>query len=356
MRGRVPSNWSKTNDPTSNADNTNQHIPSDLITLCGAAIYCDSPRIVFNFYVISTMIKAQLIQHNNDDNLVVDAARASFGRTHDQYTGEQNKRLINYLAPPNDHWTPFSHPRFTFLLAQDQIDLWELTPTEAAGMVWQRSDHGCVLVRYSFHGWVQLMKKFSLPEAEQTLRYKMPTSYAAYKLSPRVFANDHSTTHAHPDFVDETFLSEVPIFVARQEFKHMVGATRNERSGRYVSDEPSFYAPETWRSKPEKGIKQGSGGINESNETIKGFIYPNHIKASSKIYNDFIDRDVAPEMARMVLPQSMMTSYYTTGSISMWKRLIKQRLNDTNAQKEIRDYAALVNEALTDKYGSNIDV
>ena len=315
----------------------------------------DVKRFPILFYDTMTQITASLIEHNNDDTLVVNAARASFAHTADQYTGDQNKKLINFLAK-HDHWTPFSHPRFTFLLAPEQIDLWELSPTDVAGMAWQRADHGCILVRHSFHGWVNLMRRFSIPEAQQTLRYKLPTSYAAYGLSPRVVANDHSTTHAHPDFIDETFLSEVPIFVARQEFKHMIGATRNERSGRYVSTDIEYYTPTEWRNKPDGSVKQGSGGVSTYSEHIVNTIYPELINDADGTYEWLIHRDVAAEQARMVLPQSMMTSYYTTGSISMWKRLIDQRLNDPNAQREIRDYADLIHAALTDKYGTNIEV
>src|SRR5690606_15001110 len=57
-----------------------------------------------------------------------------------------------------------------------------------------------------------------------------------------------------------TMREKVPIFVARQRFKHMVGFTYNEVSRRYVDDEPEFYIPNEWRSRPTEGMKQGSGG------------------------------------------------------------------------------------------------
>ena len=54
------------------------------------------------------------------------------------------------------------------------------------------------------------------------------------------------------------FRYNVPIFVARQEFKHIVGMTRNEVSRRYVDDVPEFFLPDEWRAAPTDGAKQGS--------------------------------------------------------------------------------------------------
>src|SRR5690625_7148396 len=104
-------------------------------------------------------IKATLIK-STGDALVVDAARASFAKTHDTYTDEQNTRLINYLAR-HDHWTPFSHPRFTFYMHQADIDILGLNPTETAGMVWRRSLYGPdgIYVRHSLYREGKLTKR-----------------------------------------------------------------------------------------------------------------------------------------------------------------------------------------------------
>lgn len=148
-----------------------------------------------------------------------------------------------------------------------------------------------------------------------------------------------------------TLRETVPIFVARQRFKHMVGFTYNEVSRRYVDDEPEFYIPDVWRSRPEGSVKQGSCDkpidtiIAQSNE--EGYFqYPENIKDAyndylssvSQLYNDMLNTGVAPEQARMVLPQSMMTSYYVTGSLAAFARAYKQRI-DPHAQKEIQDLA-----------------
>ena len=89
---------------------------------------------------------------------------------------------------------------------------------------------------------------------------------------------------------------KAPIFVARQLVKHQVGLVWNEVSRRYVDDEPEFYEPKEWRLAAENK-KQGS-----SNETIKLDISSTH-QSAKECYNNMLDLNIAPEMARMVLPQ-----------------------------------------------------
>jgi thymidylate synthase (FAD) len=129
----------------------------------------------------------------------------------------------------------------------------------------------------------------------------------------------------------------VPIFVARQRFKHVVGFSYNEVSRRYVDDEPSFYIPDEWRSRPDGSVKQGSGGVLVNSEFI-GRAYNQYINGQMgclQMYNALLDEGAAPEQARMVLPQSMMTSYYVTGSLAAFARAYNQRI-DGHAQREIQ--------------------
>lgn len=162
------------------------------------------------------------------------------------------------------------------------------------------------------------------------------------KLLNYLAKHGHWTPFSH---VQITMRETVPIFIARQRFKHMVGFTYNEVSRRYVSDEPSFFVPESWR-KAADNVKQGS-----SDETIHEYFvedeqcwsntkdeYAALIERVQRIYKEFVDAGVAPEQARMILPQSMYTSYYTTGSLAAWARAYKQRI-DSHAQKEIQDLA-----------------
>lgn len=159
------------------------------------------------------------------------------------------------------------------------------------------------------------------------------------KLIKYLADHDHWTPFAH---CSVTIRETVPIFLARQRFKHTVGFVYNEVSRRYVDDEPEFYEPKVWRKRAEN-IKQGSSdeeikqmlfhGVAESwIEDITG-LYWSAVEGCEMFYRSLLLAGGAPEQARMVLPQSMYTSYYVTGSLVAWARLYQQRTKD-NAQRE----------------------
>jgi thymidylate synthase (FAD) len=145
----------------------------------------------------------------------------------------------------------------------------------------------------------------------------------------------HWTPFGHPQI---TLRETVPIFVARQRFKHVVGFVYNEVSRRYVKTYPTMFLPLVWRYAPEGSVKQGSGGPHHESEDISSyvkFLFDKMVRA----YDELIQQGVAPEQARMVLPQAMFTSYYVTGSLAAWARAYKQRM-EQHAQVEIRELAA----------------
>lgn len=154
------------------------------------------------------------------------------------------------------------------------------------------------------------------------------------KLIAYLAKHNHWTPFSH---VMITMRETVPIFVARQRFKHMVGFTYNEVSRRYVSDEPSFYVPDSWR-KAAENKKQGSSDEVFDTSPLWTQSYVEVLEKCTDLYEDMIEAGVAPEQARMVLPQSMYTSYYVTGSLAAWARAYKLR-TDEHAQKEIQDLA-----------------
>ena len=157
------------------------------------------------------------------------------------------------------------------------------------------------------------------------------------KLINYLAIHNHFTPFTHPTI---TLRENVPLFVARQRFKHMVGFSYNEVSRRYVDSPPEFYEPKEWRRRASNA-KQGS-----SEETVNinrgAFIneYKKAIKNCEWTYNHLLRLGVCPEQARMVLPQSMYTSYYVTGSLYAFARAYNLR-SDPHAQKEIQYLASL---------------
>lgn len=135
---------------------------------------------------------------------------------------------------------------------------------------------------------------------------------------------------------------KAPIFVARQLVKHQVGGVWNEVSRRYVDSEPEFWFPEVWRGRPVNA-KQGSSGV----MNLAGLNYDPVIvaKQALSVYQDMIEYGVAPEQARMILPQNMQTEWYWTGSLMFFVRVCRERLAP-GAQAETRDVAEQIAEVV----------
>ena len=182
-------------------------------------------------------LKVTLIDNMGSDLSVVNAARVSFRKVHEEFVADKDTGLINYLAK-HGHWSPFGHASMQFHI-------------------------------------------------------------------------------------------EAPVFVARQLVKHQVGLVWNEVSRRYVDDEPEFYEPKKWRLAAENK-KQGSSG-----ETIKYSITSTH-NWCRETYQNMLKAGIAPEMARMVLPQSMMTEWYWSGTLIAFARVCNLRCKpDTQLETQL---------------------
>ena len=139
-----------------------------------------------------------------------------------------------------------------------------------------------------------------------------------------------------------------PIFLARQLGKHQAGLSWNEVSRRYVDSEPEFFMPDEWRGRPEGSIKQGSGGVwslNAAAFTAYGELLENCLR----VYEWQIRNGASPEMARMVLPQSMMTSWYWTGNLLAFAHVYKERINE-GAQLEAQHFAKELDKIIRPLY------
>ena len=200
-------------------------------------------------------MNVELIDSMGSDLTVVNAARVSFNKHHEEVTSGDEK-LIGYLAE-HGHWTPFGHPQLQFRIS-------------------------------------------------------------------------------------------APIFVARQLVKHQVGLVWNEVSRRYVDYPPTFDIPVQWRDRP-RNRKQGSGItlIQLSDDEIAEINYIHN--ASSKMYEHLIDIGVAPEQARAILPQDMITEWYWTGSLAAFARVCTLRLSE-DSQDETRQVAQKLSEFIKDLF------
>jgi len=161
------------------------------------------------------------------------------------------------------------------------------------------------------------------------------------KLIKYLAKHNHVTPFFHPQI---RLRLKMPIFVAREWFRHQIGFARNEISRRYVDDKPECYTPAIARARDAK-VKQGSKdtGVPE-NETCLQMISELNKKCMDT-YDELLGMGVAPEVARTILPQGMFTEFIETGSLAAYARLCQLRL-DPSAQWEIRQYADAVRTAL----------
>jgi len=146
-----------------------------------------------------------------------------------------------------------------------------------------------------------------------------------------------------------------PLFLARQYVKHQVGLTWSEVSRRYVDDAPSFWFPDGWRARPEGGIKQGSSDALVTSLKAKdgnGEFYVDPANVSEElaainleVYIEMVRAGIAPELARINLPQNMMVTWRWTGSLAAFARVCQQRL-DEHAQKEAQILGKQISEIL----------
>lgn len=162
-------------------------------------------------------------------------------------------------------------------------------------------------------------------------------STADKKLISYLARNGHISPFFHPQV---RFRLKMPIFIAREWFRHTIGLARNEVSRRYVDTPPECWTPDGLRARDPRAKQGSKAEYIEANDAVMEEFNEFQQKAM-EFYKSLMDRGVAPEIARGVLPQSMYTEFIETGSLSAYARICQLRL-DPHAQKEIRDYAGLV--------------
>lgn len=187
-----------------------------------------------------------------------------------------------------------------------------------------------------------------------------------HKGDPRVRPSGRSDEELIQDMAREGHISpfghcfasfhvKAPIFVARQLVKHKF-LRWNEISRRYVDSEPEFYVPKQWRGK-SKDKKQGSssdivdimnyygtGGKDGCDDP-----YLDACQIALEVYEDMLSKGAAPEMARMVLPQSMFTEWWWSGSLDAFADMCKLRLKE-DTQYESRLVAQQISEEMERLY------
>jgi thymidylate synthase (FAD) len=183
------------------------------------------------------------------------------------------------------------------------------------------------------------------------------------KLARFLWVHGHTSPYRHSFF---TFHWKAPLFVFRQAFKYQVGSTWreyeadgesislaafdvlfdtdkgcswNEISGRYVKWQPEFYLPQRMRANPPHGNKQASVELPaDFDHAAERERMRAECEELFRLYRERLERGVAKELARILLPQNVYTQAYWTVSLQGVIHFLAQRL-EPDAQFEIRRYA-----------------
>jgi thymidylate synthase (FAD) len=134
-----------------------------------------------------------------------------------------------------------------------------------------------------------------------------------------------------------TYNIKMPIFIMRQFVRHRTFRL-NEWSGRYSELADEFYIPSQWRAADAKN-KQGSQVSSElDHAALTQEVKEAHEKAYAT-YQSLLQKGVARELARAVLPVSIFTEVYVNCDLHNLIHFLQLR-EDDHAQMEIREMAA----------------
>lgn len=161
------------------------------------------------------------------------------------------------------------------------------------------------------------------------------------KLINYLAKHNHWTPFAHTAI---SLRMAAPVPIRTQCFKHKQGLVENEESRRYIDSRPVLYVPDAFRSRPEGSMKQGSGDVHPDS---KNWLTRYEIRCNEMIelYEWAIEDGVAPEQARLFLPQGVEVNWIWTGNVFAFANFYNKR-TDFHAQKEIQDLARSVGEII----------
>lgn len=258
-------------------------------------------------------ISAEYRDHHGSDLLVVDAARASFGKESEWLSA----------GSIND---------YPGVICQN-VDGREVNLSKADAN----------LIRYLATGfrsnewkdWKIKLKELVLAGNEEALdKYLREYKRKAQHFAP--FAHPHCTIRI-----------TLPIFLARQFVKHQIGGVWSEESRRYINDEPDFWFPDVWHTRPED-VKQGSGAPVENQAAVMALAEDNTAEAL-RTYMALQAMKVAPEEARIALTLNSMTTVVWTGSLLFWSRVVNQRV-DSHAQLAAQELGRKISDIVGPLY------
>lgn len=201
------------------------------------------------------------------------------------------------------------------------------------------------------HGYVQHVDTLG---TEETIVRSARVSYDGKgKSSDRnliryLMSNGHFSVFEHNAL---TLQVKAPIFILRQWMRHQ-SQKFNELSMRYAEPEDDFFVPALGtigvQSEDNKQMRDFVANPNEQ-EIIK--LMELHSRDCYELYQSLLhNHNVPRELSRTVLPVSIYSRIYVTGSLRSWVHFLDQRLDIKHAQFEIVEYARAIFQIICEQW------
>lgn len=151
------------------------------------------------------------------------------------------------------------------------------------------------------------------------------------KLIGYLMEHRHTSPFEHNQL---SFRVKCPIYVQREWMRHRMSSF-NEISYRFVKAKVEFYIPKFWRYQDTVNKQSSVGAFVDEQLTET---YKNSLMQSYQAYEQLLEKGVAREQARGLLPVSIYTEFIYTCNLHSLMHFLKLRLAP-GAQQEIRNFA-----------------
>lgn len=342
-------------------------------------------------------MEVKLVDHMGTDLSVVNAARVSFAKKHEEFDDARDAKLIRYLAK-HGHWTPFGHTSVTIhvkapifvarQLAKHQVGLvwnevsrryvddkpeffeptvWRQraenvkqgsSATETVDLAFSAFDKGCQFCGAALttqRNCEEAVKKFCTSSC-QSKAYRQTTDgwirvkWSRLKQSAAKRGIEFTITPEDllplPKYC--FYLGVELQYNASELLPESASVNRIDPTLGYtpqnieiISNKANSMLCNATRDELKLFTKQVQRRLGVFSEASYGV--SEYYKGKAELYTRLIELGVCAEQARMLMPQAQQTEWYWTGSIAAWARVCKLRL-DPHAQKETQEVARQIDE------------
>lgn len=293
-------------------------------------------------------MQVRLVDKNiNPDLLAVNAAKVSYDNSVDELS-EKEQKLLAYLKK-HKHKSPFWHSEQVKALHTSYMTMYRHMRDPWVQSVQPDPKTNDFLVKTSTWGWSEILERLN------GLSPKPTDLINTIENGENVIVDD---SHPHANVLSSVTLlmEDVPIPIREQMLKHRMGLNayfydeyglaRNEISRRYTSKNISFYSPLFFYGQSPDNKQASNDTVLDDGNLI--IYYNDSIAQANDVYEHFLERGVAKEQARLVLPQAMNSSWWWTGNVQAFARIIALRRDNVSgkSQTEAQELASMIYDSI----------